>query len=67
MRARVIDSVGNQGTSNVATMLGPQADKVTLSAANSVASVQVTAGQGNGYSHTVYLEAVSSNGSLQQI
>jgi hypothetical protein len=66
VRARVLDSLGNQGTSNVATMQGPQADKVTLSASGNVATVQVTAGQGNALPQTAYLDIASSNGTFTE-
>ena len=67
VRARVIDSLGNQGISNMATMQGPQPDVVkltvpaTATASAGTASIQVTSGTGNGYASTVYVDT-SLNG-----
>ena len=56
VRARVLDAAGNQGISNVATMEGPQPNKVTMTLPTTISTtgtnnviVYATPGQGNGY------------------
>ena len=72
VRARVIDAAGNQVTSNVAVMQGPQPNTVnltvpaTVTAQADTASIQVVNGSGNSHSSTVYLYTSLNGAAFQE-
>ena len=71
VRARVTDAAGNVGSSSIVTMKGPQPDTLKLTVPATVtgsadtASVQITAGSGNGYTGSVSLYTSLSGGPFQ--
>ena len=72
IRARIIDPAGNTDISNVVSVQAPQADSValtvpaTITATNYQANVQVTAGAGNGFANTLYVDLAQNNGAFVQ-
>src|SRR5262249_42151989 len=72
IQARVIDSIGNQGTSGIVIMQGPKPDTVTLTVpttltpTNNTAVARVTVGQGNQYPATINLAVGPSNSGVFQ-